>query len=114
MMFGLKFIITILSEQKITERLLHRNLNYLDLPAPEQALVHGHGCGHGLSVSKLDVGKALWVAIVLVAQYGHSVDAATAVEVLLKLLGSCSVVNLISKFGSIKINYTKHECLICI
>ena len=44
---------------------------YLDLPAPEEAFVKGHGRGDGVFVGKLHVGEPLGVPVELVAQDRH-------------------------------------------
>lgn len=67
---------------------------YLELSAPEQWLIKGHGHLHGVFLSKLYICKALGVAIILVAKDGDSVDCTTPMEVLLKLLCCGAIIHL--------------------
>ena len=79
---------------------------YLDLAASEEWLIKCHGSGYGVLVRELHIGKTLRVPVKLVAQDRHlakdkilspkkiyPVDRAAAVEVLLKLLSSRTIVN---------------------
>lgn len=66
----------------------------LDLSALEERVVEGLGCLNRVLITELDVGKALWVAGELVAQNGHAVDGATAMEVGFQLLGCRGIVHI--------------------
>lgn len=67
---------------------------YLELSAPEQWLIKGHGHLHRVFLSELNVCKALGVTIVLVAKDGDSVNSSTPMEVLLKFLCCGPIVHL--------------------
>lgn len=65
-----------------------------DLSALEERVVEGLGRLNRVLVAELDVGKALRVTGELVAQNGHTVDGAAAVEVGFQLLGCRGVVHI--------------------
>lgn len=70
-----------------------RNTHF-DLTRPKQAFVEGHRGLDRVFVGELNVRETFWMASEFIAENGDSIHRATAVEVVLQLLGSRTIIHI--------------------